>query len=195
MADNKHNIKIVAILGSVNPKSYTTKALSLVEDQLKGMSDVQLDVIDPSEMNLTLPGEAPSSAAKDMQEIVEQATGVIVTTPEYHGSYSSTIKLVIDNLGYPSMLAGKPIGLLGVAAGQIGAVKALEHLRSVCSHVGGIVLPGPVSVASVMNVFDEEGNCIDESTEKRIRALADNLVTYIKKHICPGKALEDLVRE
>ena len=76
---------------------------------------------------------------------------VILATPEYHGSFAAMMKLVIENLGFPSTLAGKPVALLGVAAGRIGAIKSLEQLRSVCSHVGAIVLPGPVSVANVFS--------------------------------------------
>ena len=81
-----------------------------------------------------------------------------------------------------------------MAAGQIGAVKALEHLRSVCSHVGAMVLPGPVSVAGVQRLFDEGGNCLDEAIEKRVRGLATNLVDYIHGSICPRVALEEAVR-
>jgi hypothetical protein len=35
--------------------------------------------------------------------------------------------------------------------------------------VGAIVLPGPVSVAGVQQVFDEEGNCLDEKVEAMAR--------------------------
>ena len=104
------------------------------------------------------------------------------------------MKLLIDNLGFPSVLSGKPVALLGVAAGRIGAIKALEHLRSVCSHVGAIVLPGPVSVAGVQKLFDGDGNCLDEATEKRIRGVATNLIDYIEGAICPRIALEEAVR-
>ncbi len=119
---------------------------------------------------------------------------MVLATPEYHGSYSSVIKLVIENLGFPSVMAGKPVALLGVAAGVIGAIKALEHLRSVCSHIGAIVLPGPVSVAGVEKVFDAEGRCLDPATEKRIRSVATNLIDYIHANICPRMALEAMVR-
>lgn len=84
--------------------------------------------------------------------------------------------------------------LLGAAAGQIGAVKALEHLGSVCSHVGAFVLPGPVSVARVQKVFDGEGRCLDAAIEKRIRGLATHLMDYVHNHICPHAALEQSVR-
>ncbi|MEE9170498.1 MAG: NADPH-dependent oxidoreductase, partial [bacterium] len=87
-----------------------------------------------------------------------------------------------------------PIALLGVAAGQIGAIKSLEQLRSVCSHVGAIVLPGPVSVANVRSLFDEDGRCRDEAIEKRIRGVATNLLHYIHDNLCPRIALEEMVR-
>ncbi len=105
------------------------------------------------------------------------------------------MKLIIDNLGFPSHLATKPIALLGVAAGIIGAIKSLEQLRMVCSHVGGLVLPGSVSIADVQSVFDEGGRCKDPKIEERIRSVGTTLVNYIENHICPGIALEAMVRK
>jgi FMN reductase len=187
-------IRIVAIQGSVRPGNYTAKALALVIDELE-KQEIQVQLIDPSQMDLQFPGRGGNGAGERLQELVSGATGVVLATPEYHGSYSSAIKLVIENLGFPSALAGKPVALLGVAAGQIGAIKALEHLRSVASHVGAIVLPGPISVAEVQEVFDEEGRCLDARIEKRIRGVATNLLDYIRQNICPRVALEALVRE
>ena len=82
-----------------------------------------------------------------------------------------------------------------MAAGQIGAIKALESLRSVCSHIGAIVLPGPVSVADVQDAFDEDGRCLDAGAERRIRSLATHLLEYIHQSVCPSICLEALVRE
>ena len=147
-------IRIAAVLGTSRPGNFTSKALALVIDEIEKQGDIGVDLIDPATMNLPLPGLSPDSAEpKTIQEIVSKSTGVIFSTPEYHGTYSSAVKLIIENLGFPSVLASKPVALVGVAAGQIGAIKALEHLRSVLSHVGAIVLPGPVSVAGVQNVF------------------------------------------
>lgn len=195
MKHGKQGIRIVAISGSVRPGNFTSHALNVVVDEFRQHPDVGLEVIDPATVELPLPGTGGESpAAQRMKAAVAQATGVVLATPEYHGSYSSVIKLVIENLGFPSVLAGKPVSLLGVAAGTIGAIKALEHLRSVCSHVGAIVLPGPVSVAEVHKVFDEEGRCINAAIEKRIRGVDQNLIDYIRTNICPRVALEEMVR-
>ena len=196
MKHGKQGIRIVAISGSVRPGNFTSHALNVVVDEFRQHPDVGLEVIDPATVELPLPGTGEESpAAQRVKAAVAQATGVVLATPEYHGSYSSVIKLVIENLGFPSVLAGKPVSLLGVAAGTIGAIKALEHLRSVCSHVGAIVLPGPVSVAEVHKVFDEEGRCINAAIEKRIRGVAQNLMDYIRTNVCPRVALEEMVRK
>jgi len=193
--DGKNKIHIVIILGSVRENNFTKKAARVTLDELEKTAGVSVELIDPSKLTLPLPGQrSESDDASNMVESIKNATGVILSTPEYHGSFSSVIKLVIENLGFPSVLSGKPVSLLGVAGGQIGAIKSLEALRGVCSHVGAIVLPGPVSIANVQNMFDENGKCTDESTEKRLRGLAENLVAFIKNNICPGIALEAMVR-
>ncbi|MCR9244627.1 MAG: NAD(P)H-dependent oxidoreductase [bacterium] len=175
-------IRIAVIIGTVRPGSYTKKAANLAIQELNSLDGVTVDVIDPAELDLPFPGvESATASSNDIQERIQNATGVLMTTPEYHGSVSSALKCVIENLGFPSTLAGKPVALLGVAAGVIGAIKSLEQLRSICSHVGAMVLPGVVSVAGVQRVFDEEGRCNDEGTEKRVRGIGRALVDYIRQ--------------
>lgn len=194
-ANAPRGIRIVAIPGSVRPGNFTGKALALTVDEIRKHPDIALDVMNPATLNLPLPGtDGRSPGVAALQRAVSAATGVVLATPEYHGSYSSVMKLIIENLGFPSVLSGKPVALLGVAAGQIGAIKALEHLRSVCSHIGAIVLPGPVSVARVQDLFDAEGRCRDQATEQRIRGVATTLLDYIRRNICPRVTLEEMAR-
>ncbi len=188
---------IVVIGGSVRPQNFTMRAVRYLDDELKKQKPpLTYEIIDPATLTLPLPGHPyQNSSHEEIQEKVKDATGIIIASPEYHGGISSVMKLIIDNLGFPSVLATKPIALLGVAAGVIGAIKSLEQIRSICSHVGAIVLPGPVSVANVQHLFDESGNCLDNGTEKLIRGVVTKLIDYIDNHICPKTALENMVRE
>ncbi len=96
---------------------------------------------DPAKLTLSMPGiDTPDSDSKRLAEAVKSATGVILATPEYHGTFSSVMKLFIENIGFPAALNTKPVALLGVAAGQIGAVKSLEHLRDDCSQQNGVTV-------------------------------------------------------
>lgn len=190
------SIKVVAICGSVQPGSNTAKAMRLALDECSRHPDVEAVPVYLDALDLPLPGlEARDPAAIErFQRTVRGATGVLLASPEYHGGVSSPMKLAVDNLDYPSALSGKPIALLGVAAGAIGAVKSLEQLRSICAHLGAIVLPSAVSVARVHQAFDDRGNCCDSGAEKLIRGAATGLLDYIRAAVCPRIALERIVR-
>ncbi|MBZ5624139.1 MAG: NAD(P)H-dependent oxidoreductase [Acidobacteriia bacterium] len=196
MEDSSRPIRIVVINGSVRPGNYTKMASALAIDELRQHPKVSVDVVDPATLHLPFPGQDSNSVDTErLQKIVGGATGVILVTPEYHGSFSSVMKLVIENLGFPSALAGKPVALLGVAAGSIGAIKSLEHLRGVVSHIGGLVLPLPISVANVQKVFDRDGHVLDPTVERMVRQVATNLIGYIERNLCPAVTLERLLRE
>jgi FMN reductase len=93
------------------------------------------------------------------------------------------------------MLGGKPVSILGVASGVIGAIKSTEQLRAICAHVGAMPLPLAVSIGKIQQVFDAEGHCQDEATEKYIRRAASNLIDYIHNAVCPKISLEAILRE
>ena len=185
--------KIVSISGTSRPDNYTARALSIVNDELSKRG-ADPTVVDARNLSLSFPGFPESEDTKQLRAVIEGATAVVLATPEYHGSFCATTKLIIENLGFPSILAGKPIALVGVAAGRIGAIKSIEHLRSVCSHVGAIVVPGAVSVAGVRRAFDDEGNCTDAGIEAALRGVADSLIAFLKEYVCPKHTLEAMAR-
>jgi NAD(P)H-dependent FMN reductase len=139
-------MKIATLVGTSRPGNLTQHALALVEDELK-KGGAEVTRFDPAGKRLPFPGEEGEFPdAKLLESTVRESMGVVIATPEYHGSFPAMLKLILENMGFPSALSGKPIALLGVAAGRIGAIKSLEQLRSVCSHTGAIVLPAPISV-------------------------------------------------
>jgi NAD(P)H-dependent FMN reductase len=196
MQEFERKIRIAVVSGSARRNNLTEQALALVQNELSQMDGVEVIKILPRKLNLAIPGsDMDGSDRFQLQEKLKSADGVILATPEYHGSFSSLMKLTIENMGFPSALKGKPVGLLGVAAGSIGAVKALEHLRSVCSHVGALVLPGSVSIARVRDVFDQTGKILDPKVEKDIRQVASRMVEYIIQTSCLGRSFEEKIRD
>src|SRR6266699_28256 len=168
---------IVCISGTNRPDNYTSRALGIVIDELR-QSRVDPVVFDARALSLAFPGHPDTGDGQQLRTAVAEAPGVILATAEYHGSFCAMTKLIIENLGFPSVLAGKPVALVGVAAGRIGAIKSLEHLKSVCAHIGAIVVPGAVSVAGVQKVFDDHGRCTDANVESMLRGVAHALFTF-----------------
>ncbi|OZG72754.1 NADPH-dependent FMN reductase [Hahella sp. CCB-MM4] len=190
-------IKIVTICGSVRPGNFTAKALKIAEDELRKSSGLEVTSIDLVPLALPLPGMPAKDpdAVANFQQTVADATGVLMASPEYHGGISSPMKLAIDNLGFPSKLSGKPVSILGVASGVIGAIKSTEQLRAICAHVGAVPLPLAVSIPKVQLAFDADGNCVDQHVEDLIRRSARSLIDYIQNAVCPKISLEAILRE
>ena len=144
MEQASDGIRIVVLNGSVRPGNYTRMASALVVDELKKDPRVSVDVIDPEGLALPPPGTGLDSAAtKSLQSRVLRAAGVVLATPEYHGSFSSVMKLMIENLGFPSVLAGKTVALLGVAAGSIGRSSRSSTCEELCPTWGASLCPSP----------------------------------------------------
>lgn len=189
---NERSPRIVTVLGTSRPGNLTSRALDVVEEALRSRG-ADVERVDPAELELPFPGEGSTADAERLRATVAEASAVVLATPEYHGAFAARLKLVIENLGFPSVLAGKPVALLGVAAGRIGAIKSLEQLRSVASHVGAVVLPGPVSVAGARAALGADGDP-DASTTESLEDLAGRVLDYLRDHVCPKVTLERMVR-
>ena len=185
---------IVTIAGSSQPSSYTAKALAVVNDEL-AKSAFSIVTFDGGQLQLDFPGRPATPDGMRLREAVKDAAGVVLSTPEYHGSMSAMIKLCIENMGFPSALQGKPVALFGVAAGRIGAIKSIEQMRGVCGHVGALTVPNAISIANVRQAFDAAGRPTDAGTESALRGLAGSLLSFMRDYVCPKYVLETAVRE
>ena len=186
--------RIICISGTSRPDNNTAKALAVVTAALEGRG-VTPTIFDARELTLPFPGQATTPDAEALRTAVETADGIVLATPEYHGCFSAMTKLIIENLGFPSVLSGKPVALVGVAAGRIGAIKSLEQLRGVCAHVGALVLPAAISIAGVHAVFDADGTCVDEAAAEALEGVAAGLLDFIEHYVCPKHILESMARE
>jgi NAD(P)H-dependent FMN reductase len=186
--------KIACIVGNRRPNNYTAKALAVVSTALEGRG-ATVTTIDGTKLDLAFPGEPETEDAKELKKTIIESDAVVFATPEYHGTFSAYAKIIIENLGYPSVLKGKPLALLGVASGRIGAIKSLEHMRSTCAHIGAIVMPGAISIAGIRRAFDEDDNCTDSKTKEALEVLAENLDEFLHNYVRPKEILEEMIRE
>lgn len=177
---------VVCIVGTRRPASLTARCLAVTSNAIAA-AGVDITTFDGSEVELVFPHEPPSADARRCKTAVEQADAVVIATPEYHGTFSAMTKLFIENLGFPSALKHKPVALLGVAGGRMGAIKAIEHLRGTCSHLGAVIIPGAISVANVSSCFSDAGECIEEETEAALLRLASNTLAFMRRYRFQGE--------
>ena len=123
-------LHILAICGSLNPNGVTHQALELA---CKGAEELgaRTSVLALQDYQLVFYGEAaekdyPADVTQLRNEI-KQADGLIIGTPEYHGSMSGSLKNMLDLLSH-EQLEGKIVGL---AKGQ-WALRVSQSSRDLC---------------------------------------------------------------
>jgi chromate reductase len=173
------SLDLCVLVGSIRADSYSLKISHLISG-IAVASHHSCKVIDPRELKLGIPhhpddhGHSAGNSAL-LQAMIKDAKTIVIVTPEYDGSYSAVTKVLIEHLGYPSALAGKFISIIGVASGRIGADRAIDHLRGVLLHIGGIVLPNHLSIAEVHKSFSE-GGIVDKSFMIKLETLTAKLL-------------------
>ena len=112
----------------------------------------------------------PVEAFQPVVDQVAAADGVVLVTPEYHGSFSGVLKLVLDNLGYPSVLRDKPAGVVALGAARFAGARAADSLLSVLAHIRARPFGRYLFFPAIQDQLDEGGEI--QSAELR-REVAD----------------------
>jgi FMN reductase len=112
-----------------------------------------------------------------LREEIREADGVILGTPEYHGSLSGSLKNMLDLMSQ-EQFEGKIVGLVGVAGGHTGAINSLNTLRVIGRNMHCWVLPQEVSVADSSKTFNDDGTVNDPGIEQRLRNIGRQVVKF-----------------
>jgi len=175
-------IKIVGINGSLRSGSYSAMALEVAISRV-GALGVETEIIDLRKLSLPFcNGGDDYSDYPDvakMQQTVKSAAGLILATPEYHGSVSGVMKNALDLMSFEE-LSGKIAGLISVLGGQSNS-NALNDLRIILRWVHAWVIPEQISLGQAWKVFNEEGKILDEKLCQRFDAFAASLVDNTRK--------------
>lgn len=178
--DNQ-TIYVVGLCGSLRQGSTTHAALTIA---LAGAKEVgaEVELLDLNEYQLIFHGavadesEYPPDVFK-LKEKVKRAHGILLGTPEYHGSFSGVIKNALDLMRYEEF-ENKVVGLIGVSGSRMGAGNALSMLRIVGATLRAWVIPNDVSIPRASEAFDENGNLHDPELAARVKAIGRKVTQF-----------------
>ncbi len=175
-------VKIVGIAGSLRNDSYSHQALKLAVQRVEALG-AEVEILDLREMQLPFcdgGDEYPDYPdVKRMQDAVKAADGLILVSPEYHGSVSGVLKNALDLMSFEH-LSGKVAGLMSVLGGQSNS-NALNHLRLIVRWVHGWCIPEQVAIEQAWKAFSPEGKLLDEKLSERLDKFAQSLVDNTRK--------------
>ncbi|MBD2870813.1 NADPH-dependent FMN reductase [Paenibacillus arenilitoris] len=174
-------MKITLIAGSNRTNAASTQLLRYVETLLKARG-LQTNFLDLRQ--LTLPLYSPDSEelhpnARLVAESVADSDGLVLATPEYHGSVSGALKNALDYIN-AGQVAGKPVLSVSAAGGPVG-VSSLGHLQAIVRNLHGINCPEWISAGYGTNGFGPDGAPLDEGLRSRIEGAVANFAELVQK--------------
>jgi chromate reductase, NAD(P)H dehydrogenase (quinone) len=137
--------------------------------------------------NQDLEANLPAEAVRYKNEI-GRADGVLIVTPEHDRSIPAVLKNAVDWGARPygkNSWAGKPAFITGTSPGAIGSALAQQHLRSVMTGLGMILLGGEAYVTFKPNLVDEHGNIGDDTTRKFLHDFIDRFARLVDRLSAP----------
>jgi NAD(P)H-dependent FMN reductase len=183
-------IRVVGLSGSLRAPSATRMA---VQYALKGAEEegAKVQVLDLAALNLPYWGlerqEGNVKAVERFRSELRASDGIILGTPEMHGSLSGVLKNALDLTGIEEF-EGKMIGLIGVAGGRMGAVEALSHLRTIGRSLHAWVVPAQVSIGDSAEVFNLNGEPIVPEIGDRLKEVGRQVAHFARLHKCENHA-------
>lgn len=176
-------MKIVIVLGSIRLGRQSHKVAEELQKRLAARPEVEVELIDLLHYPLPLMeervGRHPNlpENAKLISEKLKWAEGVVLVSPEYHGSYSGVLKNALDYIG-PEVLR-KPIGVVADAGGRLGGINASTALQQLVLSIGAFAMPMKLIVPFVQQAFDEAGNIKEEALATSFEKFIDELLWFV----------------
>lgn len=167
---------VVAVSGSRREGSYTKTALEHVRAAAEEAgADTEFVDLGTVDVPLYHPDEDAQGDSENLTRRVREADGVVLGSPVYHGSYSSTLKNFHDYCSFDEY-EDTVVGLLTVAGGSsYGAT--LDHMRSTVRHVHGWVVPQQVGIPRASAQF-EDGTLVDDDLRERTETLGRTVAEH-----------------
>lgn len=179
-------IRVVGMSGSLRPGSATRTA---VQYALRGAEEegAKAELLDLAEYDLPFLGldheEKNVKAVERFRAELRASDGMILGSPEIHGSISGVLKNALDLVGYDEF-EGKMIGLVGVAGGRMGAVETLSHMRTIGRSLHAWVVPNQVSIEDSNEAFDLNGNPNSLEVGNRLKSVGKQVAHFALLHKC-----------
>lgn len=185
-------VTIAAFGGSLRSKSYNGYLLKTASKNVPEGVDFKIAPIRNLPMYNTDEEENPSEAVVNFKNVLRDADGILVVTPEYNYSIPGFIKNAIDIASRPysdNVLKGKHVAVMSASIGAFGGMRAQYHLRQVFVYLDMKQINKPeVFINFAQDKFDPNGELRDEKSLLLIQELMKKLAAEcrLSRNSLPG---------
>jgi chromate reductase len=176
---------IVAISGSLRRGSFNTALLRATEQLAPQNTEMRIVSLENIPLyNADLDVDGGPVVVRELKRQIDDSDGLLIATPEYNYGIPGVLKNAIDwasRPGFKSVLAGKPVAILGAAPGMVGTARAQAQLKQVLLSTLSEVFPYPEVLVARAHERFEGGELRDEDTRKIVREMLERYVAWIER--------------
>jgi len=176
---------VAVLVGSLRKESLNRK-MALAMAKLAPPA-LKLEIVEIGQLPHYNPDyeSAPPKEVVDFKARIAAADAVLFVTPEYNRSVPGLLKNAIDVGSRPSGKSSwskKPVGVVSVSPGAIGAFGANHHLRQSFVFLDMPAMQQPEAyVGQAGSLFDEHGDIAKEETRKFIEKFLDAFAQWVER--------------
>ncbi|HLE62763.1 MAG TPA: NAD(P)H-dependent oxidoreductase [Pyrinomonadaceae bacterium] len=171
---NNKPLFIPVILGTARKGRASENVANFVFSEVKKRDGIETELIDIRNLNLPMDDAGEAIKIPQFSATVERADGLVLVVPEYNHGYPGLLKHALDsNL---KEYIHKAVGICGVSAGGFGGTRVIENLLPVLRELGLVTIFWDGNFSGAQNLFDTDGNLLDQSYVKRIDKFLRELI-------------------
>lgn len=152
---------MITVIAGSNRADNNTKKVALAYSRILSENDIPHQLLALDEVPVF---ERNAAFIRMEKQYLFAAEKFIFIVPEYNGSYSGILKLLIDNSDVKPAWANKKALLTGVSTGRAGNLRGLEHLTGSLLHMKMIVHPNRLPISVVNKLLNEQDQIADPAT-------------------------------
>lgn len=176
--------KLLGIVGTNSNNSTNRKLLQYMETHFSDKADIEL--VEIKELPIFVKDksiELPESV-KELSDKVEQADGVIISTPEYDHSVPAALMNALSWLSFKTHpFVDKPVMVVGASYGTLGSSRAQMHARQILDspELKARIMPSSEYLLDhSLQAFDEQGQLISKERIELLEGLFSDFLTFVE---------------
>lgn len=181
--------KLVGISGSLRQASYNTALLNAAVALVPQGSELIIGDISGIPLyngDLEATDGIPLSVSV-LKDLIANADGLIISTPEYNNSMPGVLKNAIDWLSRPPadikrVFGDKPVAVIGASPGGFGTILSQNAWLPVLRTLGTRPwFGGRLMVSRAQQVFDDQGNMTDQGIKDQLQQFVAGFTRFAQE--------------
>ncbi|MFC6294992.1 NADPH-dependent FMN reductase [Lactiplantibacillus daoliensis] len=175
--------KFIAIVGTNSDESTNRTLLQFMQKHFAAQATIELVEIKDLPMFNKPENKQVPAAATAIAEKIDQADGVIISTPEYDHSAPAVLMNALEWLSFHiHPFVDKPVMIIGASYGSLGTSRAQAHLRQILDspELRARIMPSSeFLLGHSLQAFDADGNLVDEQKLAKLTGLFTDFQTFV----------------